>query len=87
MNKMQKKVEERRIHYSRKDSVADAILSFGKKAFTSDQLITKADKVYTSHGGKANPKESKFCVNYSLPVLVKLEVVKVEGEKYTFTCK
>jgi hypothetical protein len=85
MSKKQKKAEEKRVHYSRKVSVAEAILSFGKKAFTVDQLITKVDKVYTSHGGKANPKESRFCVSYSLPVLVGLEVVKVEGKKYTFT--
>jgi len=74
--------KEASVRYARKDSVADAILEL--KTFTEEELINKADALFTKNGGNSNLKESKAVASFILPAIVRMGMVKVEGKEFTF---
>jgi ribosomal protein L40E len=74
--------KEASVRYARKDSVADAILEL--KTFTEEELINKADSLFSQNGGNSNLKESKAVASFILPAIVRMGVVTVEGKEFTF---
>lgn len=67
--------KEKKLRYTRFDSFAGAVKSGIKNV---DKLTEKANALYVKQGGKDNIKESKWAVNVSIQILVKLEIATVE---------
>jgi len=67
--------------YTRTTAVVDALKST-KKPLSRDTWIQNADTLYCDHGGQANAKETKWCLNYALQVLTALDAVSETEEGY-----
>lgn len=67
--------KEKKVRYTRFDSFAAALKSGIKNV---EKITEKANALYVKQGGKDNVKESKWAVNVSIQILVKLEIATVE---------
>lgn len=67
--------KEKKVRYTRFDSFAAAVKSGVKNV---EKLTEKANDLYVKQGGKDNIKESKWAVNVSIQILIKLEIAAIE---------
>ena len=65
--------------YTRMAAVTDA-LKAARKPLDRDTWIERADKLYTSHGGRSNLNETKWSLNYVIGVLTGLDIT-IETDK------
>ncbi len=65
--------------YTRMIAVTNALKS-AKKPLSKEEWVSRADKLYTDHGGKSNLNETKWSLNYVIAVLAGLDIA-IETEK------
>lgn len=64
---------------TRMQAFADALMEETEQDVPA--LLERADELYVAAGGKANPKEAKWSMAHAFPLLVRLKLIEVDGDK------
>jgi len=70
--------------YTRADGMGDALK---KRPKTVTSLLTTASKNYVGKGGTENEKETQWYWNHSKSIMIRAELIEVNGDKITWLCE